>query len=206
MDVDRPATPWAGIRLVLASGSPARRQLLRRAGFDPEVSVSHVPEDVDVTDTAQAVVTLARRKGVEVATRWPGAVVVACDSMLDVDGQALGKPASEAVARQYWRRLAGSSAVLCTGHWLADTRSGRSTEGLARTTVRFGTPTEAEITAYVSTGEPLELAGAFSIDGYGAPFVEGIDGDPSNVLGLSLPLFRRMLARLGLAVTDLWVP
>lgn len=190
--------------MVLASASASRLRVLRDAGFAPEVIVSGVDEDIDTTDTATAVVALAERKGTAVSHRCPDAVVIACDSLLDLHGQALGKPASAADAVKYWRRLSGQEADLCTGHWVKDTRSGRSASDLARTTVRFGTPSDAEIEAYVATGEPLHLAGAFSIEGYGAPFVEGIDGDPSNVLGLSLPLLRILLARLDIAITDLW--
>ena len=178
--------------------------MLRDAGFAPEVMESGVDENIDTPDTATAVVALAQRKGMAVADRCPDALVIACDSMLDLHGQALGKPASAAEAVGYWRRLSGHEGVLCTGHWVKDTRSGRSTSDLARTMVRFGTPSDAEIERYVATGEPLTLAGAFSIEGYGAPFIDGIEGDPSNVLGLSLPLLRRMLARLDVAITDLW--
>jgi septum formation protein len=181
------------MRLVLASASPTRLRVLRDAGFAPEVIVSGVDEDIDPSDTATAVVVLAQRKGLAVADRCPDALVIACDSLLDLFGRALGKPGSVAEAVKYWR---------C--HWVQDTRSGRIVSDLARTTVRFGTPSEAEIHAYVATGEPLALAGAFSIEGYGAPFIDGIDGDPSNVLGLSLPLLRTMLARLDIAITDLW--
>jgi septum formation protein len=192
------------MRLVLASASPTRLRVLRDAGFAPEVIVSGVDEDIDASDTATAVVVLAQRKGLAVADRCPDALVIACDSLLDLGDRALGKPGSVAEAVEYWRRLSGQEAVLYTGHWVKDTRSGRSVSDLARTTVRFGTPSEAEIEAYVATGEPLALAGAFSIEGYGAPFIDGIDGDPSNVLGLSLPLLRTMLARLDIAITDLW--
>ncbi len=197
------ATP-PPVRLVLASGSPARLRVLRDAGFSPEVIVSAVDESTDAPDTVTAVVALAMRKGLVVADRCPDSVVIACDSLLDFHGQALGKPASAEEASAYWHRLSGQHAVLCTGHWIKDTRSGRSVSDVARTTVRFGTPSETEIRDYVATGEPLALAGAFSIDGRAAPFVDGIDGDPSNVLGLSLPLFRAMLARLDISISDLW--
>jgi septum formation protein len=192
------------VRLILASGSATRLRVLRDGGFDPEVIVSGVDEDIDAPDTATAVLALARRKGLAVATRCPDALVLACDSLLDLHGGALGKPASGAEATAYWRRLGGQEATLCTGHWVMDTRSGRSTSDVARTTVRFGVPDPDEIEAYVATGEPLGLAGAFSIEGYGAPFVDGVDGSPSNVLGLSLPLLRRMLALLDVRITDLW--
>ncbi len=192
------------IRLVLASESRARLRVLCDAGFTPEVIVSGVDEDIEIQDTVSAVAALAQRKGMAVADRCPDSLVIACDSMLDLHGQALGKPGSTAAAIDYWRRLAGQQAVLCTGHWVKDTRNGRLVSDVAQTTVRFGTPTGAEVEAYAATGEPLLLAGAFSIDGYGAPFIDGIDGDPSNVLGLSLPLLRTMLAQLDISITDLW--
>ncbi len=189
---------------MLASGSTARLRVLRSAGLDPEVVVSGVDEThQDGLVTAGLVAELAARKAGAVAAIRPGALVLGCDSMLDLDGTALGKPASAAAAVSCWRDLAGREATLYTGHCLVNGAAGRS-QGVAATTVRFGRPTEAEIAAYIGTGEPLAVAGAFTIDGYGAPFVDGIDGDPGNVLGLSLPLLRRMLAELGIAITDLW--
>ena len=124
--------------------------------------------------------------------------------MLDLDGMPFGKPATAREVVQIWRLLAGRTGTLYTGHWLIDSAAGRHASGVAATTIRFGTPSEAEIAAYAATGEPLSLAGAFSIDGLAAPFVDGIDGDPSNVIGLSLPLLRRLLAELGVPITDLW--
>ena len=134
----------------------------------------------------------------------PGALVLACDSLLDLDGSSLGKPASPEEATDIWRRLSGNHGVLHTGHCLIDTRTDRRLSRLASTVVRFGTPTAAEIAAYVASGEPMAVAGAFTIDGRAGPFVDGIEGDPSNVLGLSLPLFRLMLDEFGVSVTDLW--
>jgi septum formation protein len=190
--------------LILASASPARLRVLRDAGFDPEVVVSGVSEDIGAVATARAVVLLAERKGAAVAGQCPGALVLACDSLLDLDGSALGKPMSAEEATDVWRRLSGNRGVLHTGHCLIDTRTGRQVSRLASTVVRFGTPTKEEIAAYVASGEPLAVAGAFTIDGRAGPFVDGIEGDPSNVLGLSLPLFRLMLEEFGLSVTELW--
>jgi septum formation protein len=191
-------------RLVLASGSAARLRVLRDAGFDPEVCASGVDEDADLADTASAVVELAGRKGRAVADRFPDALVLACDSLLDVDGVAVGKPDGPEAAKRCCRALAGRGAVLFTGHWLADTGQGRQLDAVEGTVVRFGPMSDGEIEAYVDTGEPLSLAGAFSLEGLGGPFVDAVDGSPSNVLGLSLPLLRRMLAELGVSITELW--
>lgn len=192
-------------RLVLASSSPARRRLLRDAGLVPVIDVSGVDETIDAAiGTASAVCTLAERKASAVAGRHPGDLVLGCDSLLDLDGAALGKPASPEAAVALLRRMSGREGTLHTGHCLIDMRSGRRTIAAASTLVRFGTPGEREIAAYVATGEPGRMAGAFSIDGFGAPFVEGIDGDWGTVVGLSLPLLRRMLAGAGVSVADLW--
>jgi septum formation protein len=191
--------------LVLASGSSGRLRLLRGAGLDPEVVVSGVDEtNLDGLATADLVLALARRKAEAVAALRPGALILGCDSMLDLDGEALGKPATPKDAADAWHRLAGREGTLLTGHWLIEGH--RHASGVGATTIRFGTPTDAEIAAYAATREPLTLAGSFSIDGRSAPFVDGIDGDPSNVIGLSLPLLRRLLAELGVAITDLWRP
>ncbi len=196
-------------RLVLASASATRLRALRSAGIDPEVAISGVDEDFEGSedvDTASLVVALARKKATAVAGRYRQCLVLGCDSLLDVDGSALGKPASAAEAIDIWHRLSGSHATLFTGHCLIDTRTGRQVSRVAATSVRFGTPSGAELDAYVASGEPLVVAGAFTIDGLGAPFVDGLEGDPSNVLGLSLPLLRKMLAEVGVAITDLWRP
>ncbi len=196
--------PPAAPSFVLASGSQGRLRLLRAAGLDPDVVVSGVDESHDGELTvADLVVVLAERKAAAVARLRPDALVLGCDSLLDLDQQLVGKPASAAEAARVWRRLAGRTATLCTGHCLIEP-GGRVILDVARTTVRFGAPTDAEVAAYVATGEPLGMAGAFSIDGRGAAFVDGIDGDPGTVIGLSLPLLRRMLAELGVALTDLW--
>ena len=161
-------------------------------------------EEVGDLDAASAVLALAERKATAVAGHQPLALVLGCDSLLDLDGRPLGKPSSPQEALEMWRCLSGREATLHTGHCLIDTTLDRRVSGSARTVVRFGAPSPAELAAYVKTGEPLAAAGAFTIEGFGAPFVDGIDGDPSNVGGLSLPLLRTMLAELGIAITDLW--
>ena len=179
--------------------------MLQNAGIDPEVVVSGVDETTDDgLDTAAVVGVLAERKASCVAGLRPDALVLGCDSLLDLDQIAFGKPASAEQAAAMWRRLSGREATLFTGHCLIDPASGRRVRGVASTVVRFGTPSDAELAAYVASGEPMSMAGAFSIEGLGAPFVDGIDGDPGNVMGLSLPLLRRMLTGIGVAITDLW--
>jgi septum formation protein len=196
------------LRVVLASASPARLARLRAAGLDPEVVVSGVAEDDVLGDPAEVALELARRKATAVAglPEAAGALVIGCDSLLDLEGVAVGKPQDAAEAVQRWRSMRGRSAELVTGHWLVDTRTGRSTGSTARTVVRFGTPTDDEIDAYVATGEPLVVAGAFTIDGLGAWFVDGVDGDPSNVIGISLPLLRTLLADLDIPLVEAWGP
>jgi nucleoside triphosphate pyrophosphatase len=190
---------------VLASGSAGRLRLLTDAGIDPEVVVSGVDEAADdVLPAADLVQLLADRKAAAVAAACPDALVLGCDSMLELGDEIIGKPGSAAEATQLWRQLSGSTGTLWTGHCLIEARTGRRARGVAQALVRFGSPSDAEIAAYVASGEPIGLAGAFSIDGLGAPFVEGIAGDPGTVIGLSLPLLRRLLAKLDVAITDLW--
>jgi septum formation protein len=198
-------TPASPAPFVLASSSATRLRVLRDAGIHPEAVVSGVDETTqDGLDTAAAVAVLAERKADAVALLRPEALVLGCDSLLDLDGEALGKPGTAQRAAALWHRLAGRQGILFTGHCLIEPGTRRRAQGVGCTVVRFGRPSDAEIAAYVASGEPLALAGGFSLDGLGAPFVEGIDGDPGNVLGLSLPLLRHLLAELGVAITDLW--
>jgi septum formation protein len=194
-------------RLVLASASPARLGVLRAAGFAPEVVVSDAPEDDVTGPTTTLARTLAERKALVVAERLgpdADALVIGCDSVLDVDGATRGKPTSVDEARAWWQSVVGRTAVLHSGHCVIDTTSGARASAIASTTIRYGTPTPAEIDAYLATDEPLRVAGGFTIDGYAAPFVDGIDGDHGTVLGLSLPLLRRLLAEVGTKIVDLW--
>lgn len=214
--------------LLLASASPARRATLRAAGIEPHVLVSGVDEDAvleqarsrfGALDPVDAVLVLANAKADDVAARLEDGevpaegelpedlLVLGCDSLLDLDGEALGKPwdADDAVDR--WRRMRGRSGLLHTGHWLVDLRPGSpsATLGATSTTVvHFADVTDAEIEAYVATGEPLAVAGAFTVDGRGGAFVRGIEGDHHGVVGLSLPVLRDLLQQVDLSVTDLW--
>ena len=192
-------------RIVLASASPARLGVLRAAGLEPEVIVSGVDEATFSAGTpAELAGELARAKAGAVASGLDGGLVIGCDSLLDLDGRALGKPGSADEAVRRWRDMSGRTGTLVTGHCVIDAGTGRQAAAVAATTVRFGTPSEQEIAAYVATGEPLAVAGAFTLDGRGGWFVEGIDGDHGNVLGISLPLLRRLLSELGFCVTRLW--
>ena len=191
--------------IVLASASPARLAVLRAAGLDPQVIVSGVDESAFAADTpGELAGLLAAAKAAAVASGLAEGLVIGCDSLLDLDGRALGKPASVAEAVARWREMSGRTGTLVTGHCVINAATGQRAAAVAATTVRFGSPSEQEIAAYVASGEPLAVAGAFTLDGRGGWFVDGIDGDHGNVLGVSLPLLRRLLADLGYGVTELW--
>jgi septum formation protein len=196
------------VRVVLASASPARLALLRAAGLAPEVLVSGVDETGVSGTPADVTRDLAVRKARAVAGRLTGdAVVLGCDSLLDLDGEAVGKPADAAEAVRRWQQLRGRSGVLHTGHCLV--RIGRDAgerAAVESTVVHFGSPTDDEIAAYVATGEPMRVAGAFTVDRLGGWFVTGLEGDPGTVAGVSLPLLRTLLSDLGIPVTSLWPP
>ncbi len=214
-----PARP----RVILASASPARLTLLRAAGLDPEVRVSAVDEDAieaqlaseGTTAPDQICLALALAKTAVVAEQIRSesrssvpTLVIGCDSVLDIDGRALGKPADAAEATARWRQMRGRAAMLCTGHAVALIGSvpdeDRIAQAVAATMVQFAAIDDGTIAAYVATGEPLRVAGAFTLDGLGGPFVEFIEGDHSNVVGLSLPLTRHLVSELGIGWTDLW--
>jgi septum formation protein len=193
------------VRIVLASASPARLSVLRGAGLDPEVIVSGVDEDAFTAETTgELVALLAAAKASAVAGKLREGLVIGCDSMLDLDGSALGKPGSPEEATARWQAMRGKAGTLFTGHCVINAANGKQASAVAATTVRFGTPTDAEIAAYVGTGEPLVVAGAFTIESHGGWFVDSIDGDHSNVIGISLPLLRSLFLEHDVTVPDLW--
>ncbi len=204
------------LKLVLGSASPARREVLRSAGIDPVVRVSDVDEDALQAalpaDSAPEVIVveLARAKAETVAAAADlpaNCVVVGCDSMLLVDGVLQGKPHTPEVARARWADMAGRSADLLTGHCVLRVQDGTITASAvdcSSTTVHFAKPDPEELDAYIATGEPLQVAGAFTLDGMGGWFVDRIEGDPSSVIGIGLPLLRRLLGDVGVGVAQLW--
>ena len=205
-------------RVVLGSASTGRRRVLRSAGIDPLILVSGVDEDAAIAalgahpDPATVVTTLARAKADAVVRELDAevtadCVVIGCDSMLYVNGELRGKPGTPEQARRQWNSMAGKPGSLFTGHCVIRIRDSMvlRTETVAEvTTVRFGVPTEDELTAYIASGEPLNVAGGFTIDGQGGWFIDGVEGDPSNVVGLGLSVTRRLLESVGLSVGDLW--
>jgi septum formation protein len=205
-------------RVVLGSASTGRLRVLRNAGIDPLVVVSGVDEDAIVAnlgadaEPGDVVTALAQAKADAVHQALdPGVaadcVVLGCDSMLYLDGELRGKPGTAQEAVRQWDSMAGRDGLLYTGHCVIRVRHGAAAHTATRaavTRVRFGTPEPADLAAYVASGEPLQVAGAFTLDGLGGWFVDGIDGDPSNVVGLGLSVTRRLLGDVGLAIGDLW--
>lgn len=209
------------VPLVLASQSPARLATLRAAGIEPHVVVSNVDEDavLDIARAAHtaaglgqiapadAVLTLARAKAQNVSdANGTDAIVLGCDSMLEIGGEILGKPRSAEVARERWRAMRGGSGTLHSGHWVIDDRDDGTSGTLGATSstvVHFAELSDAEIDAYVATGEPLRVAGAFTVDGIGGPYVTAIEGDYHGVVGVSLPLLRELLLEFGVAIHEL---
>jgi septum formation protein len=191
--------------IILASASPARLAVLRNAGLDPKVIVSGVDEDAFTAHSPAALaLVLATAKAKAVADGLEEGLVIGCDSILELDGRPYGKPATSEEAAERWRLMRGRTGRLVTGHCVIDVAAERQVAEVATTVVHFGQPSDEEIATYVATGEPLSLAGAFSIDGRGGWFVEGIEGDHGTVLGLSLPLLRELFGELGYAVTSFW--
>jgi septum formation protein len=190
--------------VVLASASPSRRRLLEQSGVTPVVLVSGVDEEaIEEAMRDQAVpevaLALARAKAEAVADRVDlpvDALVVGGDSIFEVDGVRLGKPPTPDEALRRWQRMRGRSGTLHTGHWLIDTASGESAGETVSTVVDMIDAPDDEIAEYIATGEPLQVAGGFTLDGLGAPYVAGVHGDPGNVIGLSLPALRRLALRL----------
>jgi len=218
----------SSVPLVLGSASPARLETLQRAGVRPYVLVSAIDEGNVMTEAVthfgelepQDIALVLARAKCEAVTNLldgdscpdgapTGALVLGCDSVLELDGRLHGKPADEADATMRWKAMRGRSGVLHTGHWLIDDRdpgdggTGATIGAVASTTVHFAKITDEEIAAYVATAEPLQVAGAFTIDGLGGPFISGIEGDHHNVIGVSLPLLREMLADVNLSWFDL---
>ncbi len=200
--------------VVLASASPARLATLRGAGIDPEVQVSHVDEEqlerdhphLTPQDLAQM---LAQAKCEEVARTRPETdqIIIGCDSVFELNGKPFGKPETPDVARERWALMMNNTGTLHTGHHLiyVDPQGQRqATSAIASTDVTIGELSEKEMDAYLATGEPLHVAGGFTLDSLGGAFVQKVKGDPSNVIGISLPTLRRLVNECGLTWTDLW--
>lgn len=220
-------------RLILASQSPARTKLLRNAGIAHEVLVSDVDEDAvqaryGVTDPHDTALLLARAKAEAVASlpEADGAIVIGCDSVFEFDGEAHGKPYTADVARERMLRMSGGMGVLHTGHWLVDCRdtavadtdpdtdtedgdgdargTGATLGSVSSAEVHFMEMSTEEIETYIATGEPLQCAGSFTIDGYGGAFIRKVDGDPHTVVGLSISTLRALLGQANVGITELW--
>lgn len=190
---------------VLASASPARKRLLEMAGINPIVRVSHFDEDsIQADHTVALVEALAKAKAEIVAPQFADALILGCDSLLLVNGQAQGKPDSQETAIARWQAMRGQVGELYTGHALIDRVQNRCLTQTGLTRVYFADVDDATIKAYVASGEPLNCAGAFALEGKGGLLINKIEGCPSNVIGLSLPLLRSLLQRLGYTLNAFW--
>lgn len=193
------------LQFVLASASPARRQLLVSAGIQPFVCPSNFDEDqIQHSDPATLVQALATHKAQSVAPQFKESLVLGCDSVLAFGGQIYGKPETPAAAIARWQHMRGQVGELHTGHTLIDTAQDRQISRSQMTRVFFSHPTDAQLAAYVASGEPLRCAGAFAIDGKGSLFIEKLEGCHTNVIGLSMPMLRQLLDELGYSVADFW--
>lgn len=195
------------MRLVLASQSPSRRMLLEQGGVEPVLRPAHIDEEAVIASLhdappATTVATLARAKAETAIAEFPDDVVVGCDSMLLLDGELLGKPHTVVETVRRWKAQRGKDAQLLTGHavWFG----GEWVEDTVATTIRFGEVSDADIEAYARSGQPLECAGAFTLEALGSWFIDSISGDPTSVIGLSMPLLRRCLYCFGLDASDFW--
>lgn len=203
-------TPRSAPRLILASRSPARLATLRAAGIEPDVIVSDVDEEVIQASLPNATPmelaqVLAQAKAEKVAgTITEPAIVIGCDSVFELDGLAYGKPETAQIAKERWQQMMGRAGTLHTGHHVIDTSTHHAASATASTIVHMGTMSEREMDDYLATGEPLQVAGGFTLDALGGAFVEGVEGDPSNVVGISLPTLRSLLGELGVRWTSLW--
>lgn len=201
--------PSSHLRLVLASASRSRSALLGQAGIEHVMLTSGVDENIGAATPSELVARLAEAKARAVAALSGDAFVLGCDSVLGIDGRAIGKPSDAAAALEHWNHIAGRTATLFTGHSLLRVEQGAvvaHASEVAQADVTFGRPTAAELQAYVATGEPLASAGAFTLEGLSAPFIESISGSPSAIIGLSLPTLGRLLRELGSSVVQFWKP
>ena len=190
---------------VLASASPARLKLLQLAGIDPVVCKSNFDESqIQSSKTAELVQILARCKAQVVAKEFSTALILGCDSVLEINGEVYGKPESAEVAFRRWQKMRGNVGILYTGHVLVDQSQNRQVGQCATTKVYFANAGDEEIWAYIQSGEPMNCAGCFALEGKGGLFIEKIEGCHSNVIGLSLPVLRSLLSQLGYGVTEFW--
>jgi septum formation protein len=188
-------------KIVLASQSTSRRRLLEGAGINPTIIVSKVDEETDFFNAmspADMVIALAVTKAHTVREQidYP-ALIIGCDSTFDVDGVSFGKPGTPDIARERAKKISGRSGLLHTGHCIIDTAQGREIADRVTTKVTFSELTDHEIDDYIASGEPLQVAGGFTLDGFGSPFIPVIEGDYTNVVGLSMPFLRSAMSQLG---------